>query len=136
MRRPAAPLAVLAALTALAAAAPATAAPVYHRATLVPVAASGVRGPALVHHSTRTRNLWISVRVAGAREGAVLRAQVRRGRCARLGPTRFPLRELNVNDEGRGHSYTVVRRVRRFAPAGLVVTVSEGTRTLACGALR
>ncbi len=136
MHRPAAPTAVLAALTALAAAGPATAAPVYHRATLAPVAGSGVRGAVLVHHAARTRNLWISVRVGRAEPGAVLRAQVRRGRCARLGPTRFPLRELNVNDEGRGHSYTVVRGVRRFAPTGLVVTVSDGRRTLACGALR
>ncbi len=110
----------VAALCAVAAAGPeaAEAKPVYYSYRLAPVQSSGVRGLTTMTRSPSTGALWVSVAVRGARPGSILLARIARGRCARPGPVRWRLREMNVNEAGAGHGYTRIRRVAAFGPKG------------------
>ena len=130
-------LAVIAA--ACATAATAEAKPVYYTYRLAPVDASGVRGLATLTRSPSTRALWVSVAVRGADPGAILLARIGTGPCAAPRATRWRLREMNVNEIGRGHGYTRIQRVAAFAPGGprglhLAVLARDGSR-LSCATI-
>lgn len=136
-------LTTLAALVVTAAAgavaADAVAKPVYYQYRLTPVNLSTVRGLTTLTRSPSTGALWVSVAVRGAEPGAILRARIGRGTCLRPGLTRWPLREMNVNDIGQGHGYTRILRVAPFGPRGpiglhLAVLAADGTR-VSCAAI-